>query len=240
MRYAVISDIHANLEAFEAVLGAIRKENIDKYLFLGDVIGYGADPSACIKLLKSLNAEALIAGNHEWGALGKFDVSYFNDAARAAIEWTAKKLNASELDYLKGFKLTHQAARFSLVHGSLYSPEEFNYILNDHDAYQNMRLMKTPVCFVGHSHVAGTFYSEARVQYTTEDVRFEDGKKYVVNAGSIGQPRDSDPKASYVIYDEAEGTAQIRRTPYDIHKAQEKILKAGLPPILAYRLSQGR
>lgn len=240
MRYAVISDIHGNLEAFQAVLEAVSKDKVDKYLSLGDVVGYGADPSACVKLLRTINPAELIAGNHEWGVLGQFELGYFNDAAKAAIEWTRGALEYPDLEYIKSFKLSYECKSFSLVHGSLSSPEEFNYILNDYDAYHNMKAMKSPVCFVGHSHVAGIYYSAARVKFTTDKVTIEPGRKYVVNAGSIGQPRDSDPRAAYVIYDDRENTLEVKRVAYDVKKAQDKILKAALPPVLAYRLSQGR
>jgi predicted phosphodiesterase len=240
MRYAVISDIHGNLEAFQAVLEAISKDRVDRYLSLGDVVGYGADPSACIKLLKTLSPEVLVAGNHEWGVLGQFELGYFNDAAKAAIEWTKTRISKEEIEYLRSFKLAYEGKDFALVHGSLDAPEEFSYILNDYDAYHNMKFMKPPVCFVGHSHVAGIFYSGTRVKLATGKITIEPDRKYVANAGSIGQPRDSDPLAAYAIYDDKEATLEIKRVSYDIKKAQEKILQAGLPPILAYRLAQGR
>jgi predicted phosphodiesterase len=240
MRYAVISDIHGNLEAFQSVLEAISKDKVDKYLFLGDVVGYGADPSTCIRLLKSLNPAVAIAGNHEWGVLNQMDISYFNDAARAAVVWNRDTLDTTDVQYIKSFELIHEGKDFAMVHGSLSSPEEFNYILNDYDAYHNMKAMKAPICFVGHSHVAGIYYSGARVRFATDKISIEPNKKYVVNAGSVGQPRDSNPLAAYVIYDDKEATIEVRRVAYDIKKAQDKILQAGLPPILAYRLAQGR
>jgi predicted phosphodiesterase len=241
MRYAVISDIHSNFEALRAVIDALAKENIDKYLCLGDVVGYGADPIACMNLLKTLKPEILIAGNHDWGVLGQTDIEYFNDAAKAAIEWTKGLIKKDEAEYLRSFKLIYEGVKFVLVHGSINSPDEFNYILNDYDAYRTVKLMKVPLCFVGHSHVAGIFYSDERVRYLTAmDVKISPEKKYIVNVGSVGQPRDGDPRASYAIYDETEGSIEIKRVEYDIKTCQKKIIAAGLPNILAIRLSQGR
>lgn len=227
MRYAILSDIHGNLEAFRAVLAALDEERIGRYLFLGDVVGYGADPAGCIKLLKSLSPEALIAGNHEWGVLGLLGREYFNVYARAAVEWTKTVLLESDMDYLRSFKLLFESEDMTLVHGSLESPKEFHYIFNDADARATMKSMKSDLCFVGHTHVAGIFNSD-------------DNKKRIVNAGSIGQPRDRDPRASFVVYDDSSGAIELKRTEYDIKTAQNKILKAGLPKELAFRLSAGQ
>ncbi len=242
MRYGVISDIHSNYEAFQAVVDALSKDRIDSYLCLGDVIGYGADPHACISLLRELKPEALVAGNHEWAVLGLTDIGYFNDTAKEAVLWTRKALTAEELEFLRSFKLVYEAQKFVLTHGSLDSPSEFYYILSDNDARDTMDLMKVPLCFVGHSHVGSIFYSKGdKVKYFAgKSIKMVAGSKYVVNAGSIGQPRDQDPKAAYAVYDEDEGTIEIKRVKYDIKAAQDKILRCGLPNLLASRLSVGR
>ncbi len=242
MRYAVLSDIHGNLEAFRAVLDSISKEKIDAYLSIGDVIGYGADPIVCMRLLRSVAPQVLIAGNHEWAVLGLADIEYFNEAAKAAVLWTKEALRGEGLDYIKSFTLVHEDKGFSLVHGSLDHPEKFYYILDYDDACDTMRLMKTKICFVGHSHAAGIFYSKAEEAVFTKGprIRIDRARKYIINAGSIGQPRDLDPRAAYVIYDEEEGTVEIKRVEYDVKSAQDKILKAGLPEILAWRLAEGR
>lgn len=241
MRYGLISDIHSNLEALQAVLDSISKDKISEYLCVGDIVGYGADPGPCIRVVKSLECKALIAGNHDWGVLGLLGLEWFNEYAKDAAVWTTSVLNQDELDYLKSFKLTYEAKKFTLVHGSLEIPEEFHYILNGEDAYFTMKLMKTPICFVGHSHVAGIFYSDnSKVRYTTEPrIKIDYHRKYVINIGSIGQPRDGNPRASYVIYDDEDDTIEIKRVAYDIKSAQEKILKAGLPNWLASRLARG-
>lgn len=242
MRYALISDIHGNLEALQAVLDALSKEKVGGYLCIGDVVGYGADPKECIRLVRSLDPEALIAGNHEWGVLGLLSIEYFNEYAAEAILWTKGVLNKDELDYLRSFKLVHEENPLTLVHGTLEEPAEFYYLFGADEASITMNLMKTPVCFVGHTHVAGIFYlHDDEVQYTQNPARkIHPDKRYVVNPGSIGQPRDRDPRASFAVYDTESGSLDIKRVPYDIKLAQSKILKAGLPPVLAHRLAEGR
>lgn len=242
MRYCFISDIHGNLEAFTAVLDAAAKEHVDKYICLGDVVGYGADPSRCIEMVRSLKPDALIAGNHEWGVLDLFDINYFNEYAAKAVEWTKKKLSKDEIGYLAQFELVREDDNMTLVHGSMEMPQEFNYILNKGDAYITMNIMKTPVCFVGHSHVAGIFADEGGKAEFLElpRIKMEARRKYVVNVGSIGQPRDGDPRASFAVYDDGSGVVEIKRVAYDVESAKNKILKAGLPDFLAYRLLEGK
>ncbi|MBI4974292.1 MAG: metallophosphoesterase family protein [Candidatus Omnitrophica bacterium] len=241
MRYGLISDIHGNLEAFQASLDALSKDSIDEYLCIGDVVGYGADPQGCIRLVKSLEPKVLIAGNHEWGVLGLVDLGYFTETAKDAILWTKAVLSQDELEFLKSFRVVYEDETLTLVHGSLESPEKFNYIFNRDDAYFTTRLQKTHLCFVGHTHRPGVFcYNNEAIAYIMEhEVKIDSYKKYIVNVGSIGQPRDGDPRASYAIYDDEKRTIEIRRVEYDIRISQGKILKAGLPVKLAYRLSIG-
>ena len=243
MRYAVISDIHGNLEAFQSVLTALGGERIDGYLFAGDVVGYGADPKECIKLLKGLNPAVAITGNHEWGVLNKLEASYFNELAQDAILWTGKILDGEEIEYLKSFPLVYEDEKITLVHGALNMPEEFYYIFDTEDAYVTLSRMKNGLCFIGHSHVPGIFASvdHSKVESVEAmNIRIDYDRRYLINVGSVGQPRDGDPKASFAIYDDEELTVEIKRVEYDVKKAQDKILRAGLPPKLAYRLSEGR
>jgi predicted phosphodiesterase len=257
MRYALVSDIHSNLEAFEAVLEAISKDNPDKYLCLGDIVGYGADPEEAVRLTQFLKTEAIVAGNHDWGVAGLLDLEYFSEEAAAAVLWTKGALNNSQREYLASFPLIYETKGFTLVHGTLEMPSEFHYIHNSGDAYVTAHLSKTPICFVGHSHVPAIFRSDegpsagsGPVPSLSRDgkmelvrsssVKTEPDKKYVVNVGSVGQPRDGDPRAAYVIYDDSEGTIDIKRVSYSTDTTREKILKAGLPPFLAHRLSEGK
>ncbi len=242
MRYGVISDIHGNLEALEAVLGSLDKESIDKYLCLGDIVGYGANPAECIKNVRALDCEMSVAGNHEWGVLGFLDLGYFNEQAAAAIEWTENMITGSDADYLKTFRLSESAGNVTLVHGSLDEPKEFFYIFDANDTDKTFKALKTAICFVGHSHVPGIFLSDGArpVRVKGTESKTEKNIKYVVNVGSVGQPRDGNPKAAYVVYDDEPGTIEIKRVSYDIRTAQKKIISAGLPAELAARLQEGR
>ncbi|MFA5146348.1 MAG: metallophosphoesterase family protein [Candidatus Omnitrophota bacterium] len=241
MRYAILSDIHGNIEAFRAVCDALSTEGIDRYLSTGDVVGYGADPASCIALLRSLKPEATVAGNHDWGVAGLADISYFNHMARSAVIWTKGVLGKDDIGYLGSFPLVYERDGVTVVHGTLDEPESFSYILTADDASPTADMMNTDICFVGHSHCPGIFVSASgRVRpLSGTGVTLESGKRYVVNAGSIGQPRDSDPRASFVVYDERERTVEIKRAAYDIGAAQKKIMSAGLPRELALRLAEG-
>lgn len=226
MRYAILSDIHGNLEALEASLERLNSEKIDAYISPGDIVGYGADPSGCIKIVRSLDPTASVAGNHDQAVVGSFDPAGFNEYAKAAVLWTRSVLSAAELEYLKSLPLVKEGKVFSVVHGSLEDPQEFNYILNRADAARSMRHMATPLLFVGHSHVPAIYGHEG-------------SPKRIVNAGSVGQPRDGDPRASFVIYDDSTGDVSIVRVEYDIEKARKKIIDAGLPEFLGDRLRGG-
>ena len=242
MRYAILSDIHGNLEAFKAVLDALSEERIGAFLSVGDVIGYGADPKECIKLLRSLEPEVLIAGNHEWGVLGLKEPEYFNELAQYAVLWTRNVLDKDDIEYLNSFSLVYEDGNITLVHGTLNMPEEFYYIFDIDDADATISKMRNPLCFVGHSHVPGIFVSNHNKVESLEatKIHIDYERKYVINAGSVGQPRDGDPRASYAVYDNEEAALEIKRVEYDVKKAQNKILQAGLPSRLAYRLSEGR
>ena len=241
MRYGLISDIHSNLEALNAVLASAAKERLDEYLCIGDIVGYGANPKECVEKVRKLQPKSSVAGNHDWGTLGLLDLDYFNEEARDAIVWTRDVIGKPETDYLKRLELVWSGGKITLVHGSLEEPQEFHYIHDVKDAGKTFRLSRTALCFVGHSHITGIFCNDGRSFGTVKgaSVRIEAGKKYVVNIGSVGQPRDGDPRASYAIYDEDAGAVEIRRVSYDVAKAQRKILKAGLPALLASRLAEG-
>lgn len=241
MRYAIFSDIHGNLEAFEAVLKAMAQERPDGYFCVGDIVGYGADPAECIKKVQELKP-TIVAGNHDWAVVELTDVEYFNSFAKAAVLWTRENLSEEDLEYLKSLKLTYQDREITLVHGTLDYPEEFSYVLDGYAAAKTMALMRTQVCFIGHSHVAGIFYDNKGIVNYAADSKMEirPGNKYLVNVGSVGQPRDGDPRASYCVYDDTEGVVEIKRVPYDVAGAQRHIMKEGLPRVLASRLSEGR
>ena len=241
MRWGIISDIHGNLEALEAVLTALSKERIDKYLYLGDIVGYGANPRECIAGIKRLNP-VTIAGNHDWASVNLFGLSYFNPAALEAILWTSQNISYEDKEFLKNLELVYQEDGLTLVHGSLPHPEQFEYILDVSSAEETFQLLKTSICFIGHSHRPAIFIKEGKnCTYTFQTkIRLRPSQFYIVNAGSVGQPRDGNPNAAYVVYDGESKEVQIKRMPYNISKARDKIIKAGLPRILAERLALGR
>jgi len=241
MRYLIFSDIHGNLEALQAVLNSAKNEKIDKFICVGDIVGYGADPHKCLETVKNLNC-CFLAGNHDWGAVGLFDINFFNVYAKKALLWTIEQMSSKDKRFMKNMKLEIIEDDFSCVHGSYCSPEEFNYIYSSSEAYASFKVMPKDLCFIGHTHVPVTFRQKGRKVFTEKaaDIRIEPGEKYICNAGSVGQPRDGNPKACYVLYDSKKKLVQRRRISYNISKTQNKIRKAGLPEILAARLDQGR
>ncbi len=241
MRYAIFADIHGNLEAFNTVLLEYSKENIDAYYCVGDIVGYGACPNECIDKIKEISA-TVVAGNHDWAAVGKKDTAYFNPAAKEAIEWTSKNINLENQEYLKSLNLIFENEDFTLVHGSLDIPEEFEYLTDLFKAKETFGLLKTNVCFVGHSHIPEVFeLNSGEVDYIHSSyVELSSDKKYIINVGSVGQPRDGNPRACYSIFDSADNTVSIKRIPYFVEKTQQEIIRTGLPTILAERLLRGR
>ncbi len=246
MRALIVSDIHSNLEAFDAVLAdADAHGGYETVWFLGDLVGYGADPGPCIDRLRSLPNLA-IAGNHDHAATGKLNPDLFNGAARAAALWTAHRLNDDELDYLAGLPEVRTLGEFTHVHGSLRDPV-MEYLISEPAALATFALMETPFCLVGHSHYPLVWTeheqgADVELLESGAPLTLETGQRVIVNPGSVGQPRDGDWRASYLIYDSDAGDAGAllhHRVEYDIAAAQRKIREAGLPESLAERLSRG-
>jgi len=242
MRYAVFGDVHGNLEALEAVLEKIEKEQPDRYICVGDLVGYGADPVICIQKVCNLKNCMVVAGNHDFAAAGILNTDFFNTYASEAIRWTRQQLSAEDLSYLQHLKLVANINNITTTHSNLYLPEMFEYIQSSYDVRLGMDKLQTAVCFVGHSHIPVSFsFHRGVLDFSTEPfTRIERNGKYLVNVGSVGQPRDDNPLAAYAVYDEAEGVIWLKRTEYDIDKAVQKIRQAGLPEILAERLKYGR
>ncbi len=240
MRYAILSDIHANLEALTAVL-ADAAERADAVLCLGDVVGYGADPDACIDLTGE-RCDAVVAGNHDHAVTGSLDPAWFNRHARAAVEWTRERLAVAPVAWLAALPLAREIDDATLVHASPLRPEEWDYLIGAEDGFAAFAAFTTRLCFVGHSHVpavwslgsSGPDYAAGPV-----DVALEAGRRYIVNVGSVGQPRDRDPRAAYALWDVAARRVWVRRVAYDAAAARRKILAAGLPALLADRLALG-
>ncbi|GBE05171.1 MAG TPA: metallophosphoesterase [Nitrospirae bacterium] len=238
MRYAVISDVHANLEALNAVIKKIREEHIDRLWFLGDIVGYGPDPLKCIETLEK-EADVLIAGNHDQAAIGLVDIAYFNPYARAAIEWTHDILGDKERAFLKQLPIKREMDGVLLVHSTPIEPGQWHYLMSVKDAFKNFRYFKENVCFIGHSHQPEIMElsPDNRITVYREHSQIREGHRYIINAGSVGQPRDGNPDSAYVLIDK--NSIKINRCPYDIVSTQKKMRLAGLPAGLIDRLSRG-
>lgn len=251
MRYAVLSDIHGNLEALTAVLEALSRERIDRYLCLGDMIGYGADPAACLARVQMLDA-VMVGGNHDVACIGKLELEWFNEAARAALMWTRDQLSFSDLDLLRRLPLTTTEGPFTLVHGTLRHPERFEYFVDVAQAVDSLTVCRTLMCLMGHTHLPCVLeydQTSARIlrmltaPAELAQVEFLDQpqtRRYLLNPGSVGQPRDGDPRAGFAVIDLERTQLSIHRVSYDVAAAQQKIRQAGLPAFLADRLASGR
>jgi diadenosine tetraphosphatase ApaH/serine/threonine PP2A family protein phosphatase len=245
MRIGILGDIHGNMEALRAVVEAMRSEGVQEWVQVGDIVGYGPEPSACIDLVRELDCTVCL-GNHDAAVLGMLDTAYFNNFARAAIEWTRKQMRPSDLDYLRSLRLVVQKHDYTVVHGTLHMPEQFGYVISPVEARDSLNLQRTFMCFVGHSHVPAIYClpssqdRDPQFLYGPEaDVDIGGFSRVLMNVGSVGQPRDEDPRATYAIYDSDSKRAAIRRVNYDIAGVQRKIRRAGLPEMLANRLSLG-
>lgn len=242
MRLLVLSDIHANLTALEAVLADAAGE-WDRVWFLGDLVGYGPDPNEAIDRLRELDALAL-SGNHDWAVLGKLDLFDFNEDARRSVEWTRKQLTDDNRAYLATLPPQAVEGVFSLAHASPRHPI-WEYILDLETAFENFAYFDTPICLVGHSHMPLLFrinsQGEELIGYVTEQGETADlgQERHILNPGSVGQPRDGDPRAAYALLDTDVQLWTYRRVAYDIAAVQERMRAAGLPQRSILRLEQG-
>ncbi len=243
MQYAIISDVHANLEALEVVLGDIEPRRPDAVICLGDFVGYGPDPVACVERLRPKLSGA-VAGNHDLAAVDALDISEFNPFAQAAILWTRGQLTAPVRAYLTDLPRQITPNGFLAVHGSARDPVE-EYVLDPHTARANFDAATFRVCLIGHSHVPGVFVFDGE-QVTgapllpEHPLRLSPERRYIINVGSVGQPRDGDARAAYAWLDEEAQTVLLLRLAYPVERTQEKMNKAGLPAMLVERLAYGR
>ena len=245
MRYLILSDIHANLEAFDAVLAA-ASDSWDRILCLGDLVGYGPDPNAVIERLRALDPLAVIRGNHDKAACGIDDAANFNQIARYAAEWTAGRLTAENREYLRDLPIGPVAIDdvVEICHGAPF--DEDHYIFDGHDARRALDVARRPLCLFGHTHLPVVFVQQGEdfdgVIPEEEDARvpIRPDVRYLINAGSVGQPRDGDPRAAYGLFESEGPTLRLRRVGYPVQQVQQKIIAAGLPQSLAHRLAVGR
>ncbi len=240
MKIAIISDVHANLAALDVVLASIEAEGVDRIICGGDLVGYNAEPREVVAKIRELDIPCVI-GNHDAAVVGATDPENFNAPARAAVEWTAQQLDDDSLEYLRGLPYITRIESFTMVHGTLHKPEQWGYIFSAYEAEEHFQHQRDTVCFIGHSHIPGVFIAGDMITVSRSSrVRIQAGHRYVVNVGSVGQPRDNNPAASYAIYDMIENTIHFKRVPYNVQATQQKILDAGLPNVLAMRLALGK
>ncbi|MDP9105432.1 MAG: metallophosphatase family protein [Candidatus Eremiobacteraeota bacterium] len=241
MRYAVISDVHSNVEALDAVFALLRDD--DALLCLGDIVGYGPNPNECVENIRA-RATATVLGNHDVAAIDNFGLAYFNPAAREAMKWTQANLKAENLAWLDSLGYEFRMPEFLLVHGAPIN--YFEYVLDKAAAARAFAATDAPIIFIGHTHIAEVYTLdedgaiEHRHLQQGAVVTLRAGLRYLFNVGSVGQPRDLNPRASFGFYDSVAQTVTVTRVPYPIARVQEKIRAANLPDALARRLDVGR
>lgn len=240
MKFAIFGDIHSNLHALRAVLDDAEKNECTHHVCMGDIVGYNAFPRECLALVRDLDCPS-VKGNHDEQASMSISQEGLNPLAEEALDWTRERLLPDEQQWLRELRLQRQVRDFTIVHATLDTPHKWGYITNQLDAAASFSYQLTGLCFVGHTHVPRAYIRESTVQSVACDlIKIQPNRKYLVNVGSVGQPRDGDWRASYCIHDTDAGTISIRRIPYDIVAAQEAILNEGLPRKLAARLAVGR
>jgi diadenosine tetraphosphatase ApaH/serine/threonine PP2A family protein phosphatase len=246
MRYLILSDIHANIDAFETVLEHAAGR-WDRALVLGDLVGYGAEPNAVVDRVRELNPEAVIRGNHDKAACGIDDGSQFNHVARMAAMWTGRQMTPDNMAYLRALPMgpVQIDALTEICHGTPF--DEDAYVFDDLDALRAMHAARRPLCLFGHTHVqVGHYLSRDEFGLASVDdtrplsIALEESNRYLVNPGSVGQPRDGDPRAGFGIVDTTAREVTLYRVEYPIAKAQARIMQEGLPDVLAQRLALGR
>ncbi|MCK4857858.1 MAG: metallophosphoesterase family protein [candidate division Zixibacteria bacterium] len=242
MKYALISDVHGNLQALQAVLSDLRDTDIDELLFLGDAVGYGANPNEVVDIVDS-ECKVCIVGNHDASALGLTSTYNFNIYAKASIHYTISVLVPKSIDLMSTYRMSHQFDGILLTHATPSRPEAWKYCLTRRQAKSEFDHFDTQLCFTGHTHWPMIFSRGSQGNIGVEppgDLLLKPDYKYLVNVGSVGQPRDGDHRAAYVIYDSDKKKLMYRRVAYDITSAQNAMAKAKLPRFLIDRLSSGR
>lgn len=240
-KIAILGDIHSNLDALEVVLADAAAQGVDEYFCTGDIVGYNACPHECLELIRSLGCP-VVKGNHDHYVASERNLDDFNPHAAAVVEWTRGRLSAEELQYLGELPFSVSKAGVTLVHSTMDKPENFGYVFDNYQAETNFIFQKTPICFHGHTHCPMIYEKQLSGIYRIEpqDFDLKIGRKYFINVGSVGQPRDGDPRATYVIYEPAGRKVSYRRLQYDIAAAQARVRAAGLPERLAERLAFGQ
>ena len=245
-KIAIFGDVHANLDALETVLDDCAAQGVEEYLCTGDVVGYNAEPHECMARIRTLGCP-VVMGNHDCYVSSDQDLSDFNPNAAAVVEWTRRQLSEDELAWLRALPYSRPHKGVTLVHATMDRPENFGYVFDNYQAEANFTNQKTGVCFHGHTHCPMIYEKAPDGVFRIDPTELKDatfkipfGRKYFINVGSVGQPRDGDPRASYVIYDTLAKEVRFRRLAYDVASAQAKVRRAGLPERLAERLQYGQ
>jgi diadenosine tetraphosphatase ApaH/serine/threonine PP2A family protein phosphatase len=241
MRCAILGDIHANLQALEAVLADAREYGCTEFHCLGDVVGYNANPVECLEIVRNLPG-ACVLGNHDKAAAGEDSLEGFSSAAAVSLEWTRSILDADQKAWLEALRPQRQIRKTTFVHATLDSPSSWGYVRTVKEAELSLACQRTPICFIGHTHVSKVFadgVGELNLFENADGADLSKSPKLLINAGSVGQPRDGDWRAAYMIHDEESGGLWLRRVEYDVESASRAVLTAGLPSTLAERLHTG-
>jgi len=243
MRYAVFSDIHSNYEALKSSLKEMDRHNVEGYIFCGDLIGYGPQPEECIAEIRKLKNAHLVLGNHDAALIGKIDIKWFNEAAVMAIEYSAKRLDGETLSWLAKLPERIDFDNFTVVHGAPRNTLK-EYLLSESQFLDNLEYVANQVCFIGHSHMPMYFLKNEKGEILSDFIKPHEklllkSDRYFINSGSIGQPRDGNPLASFGIYDSEKKTFELIRVMYDVRTVQELMYKIGMPALLIERLAMG-
>jgi len=232
MKIAILSDIHGNLQALQSVFSTIDLMDIREIICLGDIVGYGANPNECIELIQSRKIPSVV-GNHDKAVIGEIPIENFSEAARRGVLWTQSVISPANKNFLASLNFSIKEYDTLFVHGSPDSPENFRYLFDQEDAAESFHAFTEQICYIGHTHRPEIFCEDG----ITDQLMLD--KRYIVNVGSVGQPRDGDRRSCFVVYDTEQFTANFIRVEYDIEKARTNILEAGLPQKLADRLLIG-
>ncbi|MFH1259755.1 MAG: metallophosphoesterase family protein [Elusimicrobiota bacterium] len=242
MRYGLFSDVHANWEALTVVLTYLEQENVDAYLFCGDIVGYGPDPNRCAEKIFSLKNLIAVSGNHDLAVIGRKDLDWFNPTAQQSLSWTTQQLKARNRKLLQKLPSIQTISNFTVVHGSARQPSD-EYLFTITDCLETLHYFSTPIIFCGHTHRPFWFFTRGEENYF-QNIENEDsfqlsGEKNILNIGSVGQPRDGNRQACCAIFDQEKNAIKFKRLEYDLARTQEKMLQAQLPAYLIERLASG-
>jgi diadenosine tetraphosphatase ApaH/serine/threonine PP2A family protein phosphatase len=243
LRIGIFSDVHSNLEALQSVIAFFSEKKIRQYLIIGDFVGYGANPNECINRIKKLDCFC-VAGNHDYAVLDKTDIRNFNDAAKAAIIWTKTELTKESKEFLSILPLQKSVNQKLLVHSTPENPADWEYIFTLKQGQNEFKFFKEQICFIGHSHCPFIIEKDQQKNeykiINEQKFKIKEKSRYIINVGSVGQPRDGDARACLTLFDTLTKHIEFKRVEYDIKSAQHKIIQAGLPTILAKRLAEGK